>query len=182
MFDLAAVALSGEVIICLGPASGIEDRAMVSKLAPDEKVYRHIRTSDIGGSLKKKMAGGQVVAFMPTTAAAAKEVDTKFHAFLSARDLLLTGKHFIAPDEDIIRKAFITIVREQDAADPTLGLYREVQAELESALMEVKHQNLLLASKDDVIASKDKLIATTEALVASKDDQLKMYIAKSNDK
>jgi hypothetical protein len=148
LFDLAAVALSGEAIICLGPASGIEDRAMVSKLAPDELVYRHVKTMDLGGYLKKRLNGDRVVVFMPTTVAAAEKVDIKFHDMLRDKSLLLTGKHFTAPDEDGMRKTFIAIVLEQDAADPTLSMYRQVETDLKSAVKDMEHFKQMLLKEE----------------------------------
>jgi hypothetical protein len=63
---------------------------------------------------------------------------------LRDKSLLLTGKHFTAPDEDGMRKTFIAIVLEQDAADPTLSMYRQVETDLKSAVKDIEHFKQML--------------------------------------
>jgi hypothetical protein len=91
---------------------------------------------------------------------AAEAADKSFKDAIAAEGIVSHGKMFTTDDEAGIIKIFKNIVRAQDGVDPpNIAHYRDIQAALDAALVEVKFMKELVAEKDARLAEKDVRLA-----------------------
>jgi hypothetical protein len=151
-FDLSASPLGGELILCLGKVCDIpeDQQKFVKDWAPDDLVYRHTHSSDIETRIKQvggKHIDGRVVSFMIGNKGAMEEIDKKFKAAIVEKGIKACNKLFTTTDESEVIKIFESIVHAQDGTDPTIALYRDIQADLDRALLEIEHLQKLVEEK-----------------------------------